>query len=806
MSLKWPDWLDKVLAKSAELGANGKEESLAQHTLTVMERLSEFMKLRPNLPQELGVPRLWHILFWAAFLHDFGKAATGFQDRLYKKGPRWPHRHEVFSLAFVDWVAQDLSEIEQKWLVAAIVSHHKDCSRIKGTYNRQAKEQVEDVIGRFDETVLRGLWQWLRECPASWRDHLGAETFNIATLSVMPEEEAISLVQQNGTKRIFHWLRIYNRFVTEELEDSTDQALISGTILLRGYLINADHCASSHNGPLWHITLTKEGILQNRNNPIPWGKLFEHQKLAARFVGSALLTAPTGSGKTEAALLWVACQILLSGNSPRVFYTLPYQASMNAMKLRLDETFGEKNIALQHGRAALARYRMELDKADDDADPHKVAAQIKIVQDMAKLNYPPVRVFSPYQMLKGPYRLRGYEKLMSDYHHGLFIFDEIHAYEASRLALILETIKYLHLNYQAKFLVMSATFPDMIKNKLYDALGITNAAEIQAADKLYELPEFQRHRLQMREGQLLDHLDEIAEMAKSGQSVLVVCNRVAVAQEAFDTLAENLPESFNIEMLHGKFNMRDRARLEEDIRNAISADNDNAAPFVLVSTQAVEVSLDVDFDIIYTEPAPLDALIQRFGRVNRRGKKGIADVHVFLDCEWKRQRYVYDTGLVEATLAILIRESLRDPQINERDVGDWLDEIYSGEAAEQWETDYQVAAKEFRDVWLNGLRAFEAITSRTEQKFYELFDGTEVLPRCLVDEYEDFIAQKQYLDAYALLVPMQFGQLKSIHPHRATPDHFDKNWPVVVDLPYSSKHGLDMSEAREEPERLIISA
>ena len=84
MSTKhWPDWMEETIwAKSAEKGAGGKPESLAQHTWDVLSRFSDFARLRRYLPQQLGVPRLWHILYWAAFLHDYGKAAGGFQNRL----------------------------------------------------------------------------------------------------------------------------------------------------------------------------------------------------------------------------------------------------------------------------------------------------------------------------------------------------------------------------------------------------------------------------------------------------------------------------------------------------------------------------------------------------------------------------------------------------------------------------------------------------------------------------------------------------------------------------------------------------
>ena len=94
----YPDWLYDVWAKSAELGEGGQPETLAQHTWYVLSRLAEFIRLRPNLPTQLDVPRLWHILFWSAFLHDFGKAVEGFQTQLRSDGHQMgPPPRSVFA-------------------------------------------------------------------------------------------------------------------------------------------------------------------------------------------------------------------------------------------------------------------------------------------------------------------------------------------------------------------------------------------------------------------------------------------------------------------------------------------------------------------------------------------------------------------------------------------------------------------------------------------------------------------------------------------------------------------------------------
>jgi len=603
---RWPEWLEDVWAKSPEKGAGGQPESLAQHTWYVLERLTEFIRLRPNLPQALGVPRLWHVLFWAAFLHDFGKAASGFQSQLRPGGERWPHRHEVLSLAFVDWIAEGLTSNEASWVVAAIVSHHKDASEIQRLYAPPDDPNEDQLIARvaeLDETMLRGLWRWLDECASVWIEDLGLRWADIEMPTLPDQDRAVMMVQQQGVAHIRHWLKVYRRFV-RHVERSNERSLIIGTLALRGHLINADHSASAHAGPLPRIAFDADAILASRG--LSRDKLYKHQTDVETAKGSALLTAPTGSGKTEAALLWAAHQAVIKNGLPRLFYTLPYQASMNAMKLRLEESFGEKNVGLQHGRSLLALYRLLLER---DYDPQEAARQARWARNLVQLNYPPVRVFSPYQMLKGMYRLRGYEAMLTDYHGAVFIFDEIHAYEVKRLALILKTIEYLAQNYDARFLVMSATFPTLIKNWLRDALG--DPMEITAEAALFEA--FKRHQLVLLEGELLSDkgLERIVNDALAGKSVLVACNLVDRAQAAYCKLRKQLKEDeIPVVLLHGRFTLRDRLAKERLVREATGSTSQQRRPIVLVATQVVEVSLDIDLDTIYTDLGGISAALR----------------------------------------------------------------------------------------------------------------------------------------------------------------------------------------------------
>lgn len=775
-----PTWMEDLWAKSAEKGEGNQPETLAKHTWLVLSRLADFIRLRPDLPQTIGVDRLWHILYWAAFLHDFGKAASGFQSRL-RGGERWPHRHEVFSLAFLDWIVGDLTTEEQAWIAAAIVSHHRDLSEIQSCYPQPDDDDEEDQVANrmleLGEPTIRKLWRWLAECGNAWIQPLGLAEMGVMPQSVTAQEQAVAQVLNNGATRIYEWLRVYRRFV-ERVNKSADRPLIIGTLALRGYLINSDHSASAHAGSLPQVRFARQQILSGAN--IQADNLFKHQQEAAKTDGSALLIAPTGSGKTEAALLWASHQADVTGNLPRLFYTLPYQASMNTMKLRLGDIFGANEVGLQHGRGLLALYRLLLER---DYNATSAAGMARWSRNLSKLNYPPVRVFSPYQMLKGMYRLTGYEALLSDYHNAAFIFDEIHAYETKRLALILKTVEYLHKNFNARFLVMTATFPTLIKRQLAEALG--TPVEIRADRNLFD--EFRRHRLILLDGELLSELgiQRVVADAIAGKSVLVVCNLVDRAQVVCQELRTRLAETgIEVELLHGRFNMRDRSAKESLIRDATGSKSQKRRPIVLVATQAVEVSLDIDLDTIYSDPAPLEALVQRFGRINRRRQqKGFAPVHVYRQPDDGQK--IYDPALIQATLRILERENERP--IDEGAIGDWLDEIYVGEVAVRWQAEYSQTAKEFDDVCLRPLRAFQADPS-LEDRFDEMFEGLEVLPEAMYDEYKQ-LREEEPIRANELLVPISLRRYRALaNQGQVWPR--EKKWPYIVKAEYSSDQGL----------------
>ncbi|WP_298821560.1 CRISPR-associated helicase Cas3' [Chloroflexus sp.] len=777
----WPDQIDHLLAKSVQHGG----ETLADHTWDVLSRLADLYRLRPTLGQGT---RLWHCLYWATFLHDFGKAACGFQRRL-RGGPSWKHRHEVLSLAFVDAIRDGFTDEALRWLVAAIVSHHRDEPEIAELYPPLAlrNDPLATLVGELDQATIDLLLDWLNNCGNAWIAQLG--------LSAVVDPIQIQSVQVSA-QSVRKWLNLYHNWVRNLAQSNVGDR--KPGILLRGLITTADHMASAH------VRRLPPPVAQ------PWLDLaqrlrlthiiYDHQQRSADCSGqSALLMAPTGSGKTEAALYWA----LGSGSDQpaRIFYVLPYQASMNAMYDRLRRYFTDKAVGLQHGRAAQALYARFRDSEEWSAGAMRRAQWEK---NLNLLHARPIKVLSPYQLLKALFQLRGFEAMLTDCAQAAFIFDEIHAYEPERLALITGLIRYLRERFAARFFVMSATFPQLIRDRLQSALG--DIPILSAAPDLYD--QFKRHRLWLRDGELTaqETVEEIVAAVQSGKQVLVCANTVARAQEMRDRLAQTGLANEQLLLIHSRFIYRDRNQLEQQIMAACGKDAQQRPPLALVATQVVEVSLDIDLDTIYTDPAPLEALLQRFGRVNRRGAKGICPVYVFRQPEDGQGVYGRDRRnreqsghIVRVTLAEL--EQHNGQVIDEAAINQWLDRIYADPTLQQqWTEAYQRMTKQV-ELIIGGLCPFRSDEQR-EDEFEQMFDSVEVIPACFERSYIDCIVEERYIEANDYLVSIskqRFAILRSkgkVRPAEETGSR--RVW--VAQLPYESRNGLSFDDLATDPD------
>lgn len=582
----------ELLAKSA---SHGGELSLLAHTQHVMA-VAEAAARATGVDQRLA--RL------GAALHDLGKAHPAFQRKLrLAPGKADPnsitHRHELSSLGFLplvprpDWPA----------VIDMVVAHHKPM------------QQKDDMLakGILDLDDRSRTWQ---------ADHLaGWEDWSPGALAVLDELG----------------LDITTRPVSRaEAEEALQFAVVhcagkrKNWSQWRGLLQAADHFASAlqHDAAEQLSTLFTKPDLTYFNRS---AKLYPLSLLAAdQSQAHTLVVAPTGAGKTD---------YLLRRCRGRVFYTLPFQASINSMFERMRKANTGGHVRLQHATSQLVENRGVIEK------------------QLQSLVGASVKVLTPHQLAAVVFGTPGYEAVMLDVRGADIILDEVHTYAAQAQSMVLEIVDVLR-RLGCRLHVGTATMPTVLYQELLRRLG-GPATVAEVALPPAELDDFDRHAV-YKMARDADNpkawpaaADEILAAAMAaGEKVLVICNTVQGAQERYKELRTQFPE-VSMLLLHSRFKRGDRAkrekRLEDDFNNPKVP-----GPCLVVSTQVVEVSLDISFDRMLTEAAPLDALVQRFGRVNRRrtdetiGK--LKPVHVL---EPGPSCLPYEREVVEASFAQL---------------------------------------------------------------------------------------------------------------------------------------------------------
>ena len=555
--------LDNILAKSAD---NGGTTLLAhtQHVAWAIEIFAE--KFARSFDKKLARK--------AAALHDLGKAHPHFQNKIngvkyqsLREQNEWDfsHRHELSSLGFLPVFPKE----EWNVLIDMVVAHHKSIEndkRLKGILDLEQNER-----------------KWIENHLKNWEDWscYGLEILKTFGIEVRPisKEEAKNALEY-----------------TLKYCDSKRW----GWSPLRGLLMSADHFASAFieetQTELNHLFEIPD--LSFYHNPIRKSDLYPLSQIDTEDTRPhTLVVAPTGAGKTD---------FLLRRCKGRVFYTLPFQASINAMYERIKSTVPNKDVRVLHSTSAL------------------LVKNNKEEQTLQSFGGASIKVLTPHQLAAVVFGTSGFESIMLDLQGTDVILDEIHTYTDVSRAMVLEIVRTL-LQLDCRIHIGTATMPTLLYKEVLNLLQEKGEVyEVKLENEV--LDQFDRHIVHKMESEA--EIDAVLTTAfEQKEKVLLIFNTIKKAQSEFKRLTEK--EAFKgipAMLIHSRFRRSDRVKLEAILKQEFNGDGsaqygEGLKPCLVVSTQVVEVSLDISFDRMITQVAPLDALIQRFGRINRKRTK-----------------------------------------------------------------------------------------------------------------------------------------------------------------------------------------
>ncbi len=611
-----------------------------------------------------------------------------------------PYRHEIIGGLIVSRFCSYLDEIYGKLGVNGfpfefftVIGHHKPVNP------ESFRREWNEFFGRSDELSQIGYaedeWNHILEIAHGLfeREHIK-----------LPEIKWRDIFR--GSQSIIELVKEQIDIVplrVQELVDETGTLRVLGEIrailaLLKSLLIASDWEGSSGKKIHHLIRMTTQEFWNKvkvdvEKRPSAKFQIKEFQEALGKLSGHGIAIAPTGSGKTEGAIAWALKQLnTLDGLKGKVLYVLPTQVLTNSIYERLLKYFGDQKVGLLHSGALLYQMysRMESDESEQcDPEELKPTKEEKDIYSLNRMMFRPVMVATVDQLLMLAFNgNKRWSILMGELMGGAIIFDEVHAFDGHMLALLERVAREMR-NY-TKILFMSATMSQGLQKFLSSLLALQGNEHIvedrtlmgQARNKF----EF-REKKDLLKKEKVDKgiIQEIRSHIESKKRVAIVCNTVLTSQKVYKQLKSELVNILNNEeilCLHSRFIAKDRRKKEKRLEKDESKKRaEQTWPKLLVSTQVIECGMDIDYDVLYTEGAPLEALIQRAGRINRERGKESGNIYVYQQ-DIVSERF-YSPEITESALDILKRQIKQSPSITEQQFLEMIEAVYSGRKFEE---------------------------------------------------------------------------------------------------------------------------
>jgi len=379
-----------------------------------------------------------------------------------------------------------------------------------------------------------------------------------------------------------------------------------------------------------------------------------------------ILEDVTGAGKTEAALI-LTHRLMDKGLADGLYVALPTMATANAMYQRLGKVYkkfyqsdGKPSLILAHGarelsenfRKSVALSEQSIPDSDYQTNRHEQEQELSataycnawLADSRKKALLADIGVGTLDQALLAVLPARHQSLRLLGLGQKVLLVDEVHAYDGY-MQKLLNALMEAHARQGGSVILLSATLPQIMREDLVKAFhkGLANdAPELQmekeyplathtpAVNKIEQAVDTREEVKRTVKVERLDTeqavLNKMKQASNAGQCVCWIRNTVKSARQSYqDLLAMGIDDKY-ISLFHSRFAMGDRQVIEDQALKQFGNEStpEQRQGQILIATQVVEQSLDLDFDLMITDLAPIDLIIQRAGRLKRhvRDKQG----------------------------------------------------------------------------------------------------------------------------------------------------------------------------------------
>jgi CRISPR-associated endonuclease/helicase Cas3 len=761
---------DKILAKSKP------EKTLQEHTQDCFDKLLLVFDwknaLITKVCQRYGLDKdfVTKRLFLTIAFHDIGKANIRFQAKVRGEEIEGLESHPLASVPFIYHYTKDEPIFEYNGdsfypETLAVVSHHNRL--YKELYEGHKKMEVNYADELFFETFFAFINQQ-------------AKRFSLKDWQDLVFESSI-------LKTVIPFFLFYDD-VFDQVPNFKQTAKTRDVFLLfKAILHYADWLASSEYHDYKYIpdenlasitTKMKQKVASFQD----WQ---DFQKKSAESQGHIFVQIPTGQGKTEASVLWAVNQ----NKNQKIIFLLPTMVTTNKMYDRMKQFFEKDEfVGLSHGTA---QYIL---KNNGDIETEDLRKHYLYNRTFFK----PVTVATVDQLIYSFFNWGYWVLTGSASYNAKIIIDEIHIYDPYTFGLLLKIMECIK-PYNTQFAIMSASLPNILKEEIEKI--IPDYALIQEQ----KFNEKQRHILATFDEGIELKINDILQDYKEGKKVLVVCNTIKKAREIFDLLQNDVVKEHKM-LYHSQFILLDKKDKEEKLDKI----KDLKHGFVAICTQIVEVSLDIDFDVLFTENAPIDAIIQRLGRVNRKGeiKKRQPDMNfakvVICKENDASRKYVYkglDKVLSESFEQLIKYEQELKGNLQEQHYKQIVDLVYTNEnVGDDFFKEINEAKLFIDKIWKNITK--NIFTLRAEQKQLETISSRKIdyitlecvlLKHNIEIDFATLLENKQFDKIKEYTVKIPFHIAKKYEARKINED----TEIYLIDLDYNEIEGVTYREGSD---------